>query len=90
MEDALFGLREGKWQLSLVSLRFLLLALLPHGHRNALEQVRETFISSSHWLGISHLPIIQCLHWNYAKPPFDPLFAYVGSISIAGTTRGSA
>ena len=61
MEDALFGLREGKWQLSLVSLRFLLLGWLPHGHRNALEQVRETSINVSNWLGISHLPIIQCL-----------------------------
>jgi hypothetical protein len=44
-----------------VSLRSLLLELLPHGHRNTLEQVRETSINTSNWLGISHLPIIQCL-----------------------------
>lgn len=35
--------------------------LLPHGHRNTLEQVRETSINTSNWLGISHLPIIQSM-----------------------------
>ena len=30
---------------------------MPHGHRNALEQVRETSINAYDWLGVSHLPI---------------------------------